>query len=97
MKGKRGGGLPGGGQREIEDEGGAVAEAGAFGGKAAAHLLRGERGAVQAEAVPVLARGKAVRENAGEALGRDADALIGEPHLGKGAGDFARGDGAASS
>ena len=59
-----------------KNEHGPVTGAFALGEDAPAHLLGGQRGAVQAETVPILARGKAVRKDAGEILRRDPHAGV---------------------
>ena len=67
--------------RQIERESSALPWAVAVGGEGAAGFRRGERGAVQAEAVAVLLRGKAVREDAREIFLGDADAVVGHGNL----------------
>src|SRR5579871_158179 len=61
---------------QLEHEACAVAEPFARGAQAAAELLRGDRPAVQAEAMPGLARRKAMVEQPRHVVGRDADAVV---------------------
>src|SRR6185437_9637175 len=61
---------------QFEHEGGAAAGSVALHAQRAAELLRRERAAVQAEAVPGGARGEAMAEQPRHVLRRDADAVV---------------------
>jgi hypothetical protein len=63
-------------QGEFQRENGAQARALALDGQSAAHFLRRQRAAVQAETVAFGAGGKAMIENPVEVLGRNADAIV---------------------
>src|ERR1035437_7876936 len=62
---------------QFEGERGAFAQTFAMDQQCATHFAGGQCPAVQAEPVPVWARGEAVREHAGEILRGDAYAIIG--------------------
>src|SRR6185295_15520785 len=57
---------------QVENEGGALARAVALRGERPAHFLRGERAAMEAETVALLARGEAVVENLEQIFLRNA-------------------------
>src|SRR4051812_22530489 len=63
-------------ERDLQREHGALPWAGAVGSQRAAHRPRGERRAVEPEAVPLLLRREAVLEDPGDVLRRDPYAVI---------------------
>src|SRR6266850_207832 len=63
-------------ERQFKGEGGATTRTVTMNGKDAAQFLRGERAAMQAEAVPIPPGGEPVTEDPGEILRSDADAVV---------------------
>ena len=66
---------------QFEGEDGPFGQAVAVCAEQSAHFAGGIGAAVEAKTVAVLAGGESVRENSGQVLGRDADAVVGDRDL----------------